>query len=78
MIEYLCHKGKATVRILAYKPYAEPMPDDCLRVVIQAMENGQPIAEDPLHEENAPILFLARELHLMRDEGWETCWRGKK
>ena len=71
MIDYLCTKGRASARVLAYKPFNEPMPDDHLRVVIQAMEGGTPIAEDPLHVEVAPVLFLARELHLMRNEGWE-------
>ncbi len=71
-IDYLCRKGRASVRVLAYRPFNEPMPDDCFRVVVQAMQSGKPIAEDPLHVENCHALDLARELHLMRNEGWET------
>jgi hypothetical protein len=70
-IDYLCTKGRAKVRILAYRPANEPLPDDFLRVVIQAVQSGKPIAEDPLHVENCHGLDLARELHLMRNEGWE-------
>jgi hypothetical protein len=70
-IDYLCTKGRAKVRVLAYRPTNDPLPDDFLRVVIQAMEPGGPIAEDPLHAENCHGLNLARELHLMRNEGWE-------
>jgi hypothetical protein len=70
-IDYLCTKGRAKVRVLAYRPTNEPLPDDFLRVVIQAMEPSGPIAEDPLHVENCHELNLARELHLMRNEGWE-------
>lgn len=71
MIDYKCTKGRCSVRFLAYRPSNEPMPDGNLRVVVQAVENGAPIAEDPLHVENTEPIYLARELHLMRNEGWE-------
>lgn len=71
-IDYRCTRGRAVVRVLAYHPANEPMPDDCLHVVIQAMNGKEPIAEDPLHVEDCRVLDLARELHLMRNEGWET------
>lgn len=74
MIAYRATKGRATVRIMAYRPSLDPIPDDHLRVVIQAVAHGHPIAEDPLHVETAPILCLAREIHLMRCEGWDLKW----
>lgn len=74
MIAYRAHKGRATVRIVAYRPALTPLPGDNLKVVIQAVDHGVPIAEDPLIEEAATPLDLARELHLMRNEGWEVEW----
>lgn len=74
MIAYLATKGRATVRILAYRPRLAAIPEDHLKVVIQATDHGQPIAEDPLVEETATPLDLARELHLMRNEGREMEW----
>lgn len=74
MIAYRATKGRATVRLIAYRPELMPLPEGHLRVVIQAVEYGRPIAEDPIHVEIVPVLCLARELHLMRCEGWETKW----
>ena len=70
-LSYRARKNSVHLRIVAYHPSMEPMPDDHLRVVFQVVERGRPIAEDPVFEENASALCLARELHLMREEGWE-------
>ena len=74
MIAYRARRGRVTVRIVAYRPSLAPVPEDHLKVIIQAVDHGQPIAEDPLVEETASPLALARELHLMRCEGWELEW----
>lgn len=75
-LAYHATRGRVHVRILAYRPALYPLPDDHLRVVIQAVDHGHPIAEDPIHIETAPALMLARELHLMRCEGWDlTPWK---
>lgn len=71
MLDYTARKGRAKVRIIAYKPKLQDVPQDSLKVVIQATENGEPIAEDPLYSDVASVLDLAREMHLMRNEGWE-------
>lgn len=42
-----------------------------MRVVLQSVEHGRPIAEDPLHVEITTPLFLAREIHQARMEGWD-------
>ena len=71
MLDYIASRGRVRVRILAYRPKLQDIPDGHLKVVIQAMEDQTPIAEDPLHSEIASTLDLAREFHLMRNEGWE-------
>jgi hypothetical protein len=47
------------------------MPDDHLRLVVQVVERGRPIAEDPLLTQEVPILDLARFIHNSRMEGWD-------
>lgn len=76
MIAYHATKGGIHLRVLAYKPALEPVPDGCLRVVIQVVEQGRPIAEDPIHTETLPILELARVMHISRNDGWEFApWK---
>ena len=72
-LSYLATKGRVTLRLVAYQPKLEPVPEGCLRVVVQVVEHGQPIAEDPVHVENMPVLDLARALHLSRFDGWELA-----
>lgn len=71
LLDYTASKGRANVRIIAYRPKLQDVPEDSLKVVIQAVDGNEPIAEDPLYSDVAPILDLAREMHLMRNEGWE-------
>lgn len=76
-LSYLATKGRVTLRLVAYQPKLEPVPEGCLRVVVQVVEGGQPIAEDPLHVEAMTPLDLARALHISRFEGWELePWEG--
>ena len=70
-LSYRSTKGRVTLRLVAYRPQLEPVPEGCLRVVVQAVEHGQPIAEDPIHVENMLPLDLARALHISRFDGWE-------
>lgn len=75
-LAYYATNGRVHLRILAYKPMHEPVPEGCLKVVVQVVEHGRPIAEDPIHTENLPVLDLARALHISRNEGWElTPWK---
>lgn len=74
-LAYHATNGRVHLRLVAYPPRLEPVPAGHLRVVVQAVENGAPIAEDPLHIETMPPLDLARALHISRFEGWElTPW----
>ena len=72
-LSYRATKGRVTLRLVAYQPKLEPVPEGCLRVVVQVVEGGQPIAEDPIHVENMPVLDLARALHISRFDGWELA-----
>lgn len=68
-------RGKVHLRLVAYHPSLEPMPEDQLRVVVQVVDHGRPIAEDPLHIETMPTLALAQAIHQSRLEGWDiTPW----
>ena len=69
-LAYRATLGRIQLRIVAYRPKLDPVPPDHLRVVVQAVEDGHPLAEDPLHIETMPILALARALHISRFEGW--------
>jgi hypothetical protein len=74
-LSYRLRRNRVHLRLVAYHPSLEPIPEDHLRVVVQVVQNGRPIAEDPLHIENTTPLFLAREIHQARMEGWEvTPW----
>ncbi len=70
-LAYRARKERIEIRIVAYRPYLTPVPEDHLRVVVQAVEHGRPIAEDPLHIEVMPVLELAQALHISRNEGWD-------
>ena len=72
-LSYRATKGRVTLRLVAYQPKLEPVPEGCLRVVVQVVEGGQPIAEDPIHVENMLPLDLARALHFSRFDGWELA-----
>ncbi len=70
-LAYRARKDRIDLRIVAYRPKHEPMPEGHLKVVVQAVQDGQPVAEDPLHVEAMAPLDLARALHLSRNEGWD-------
>ena len=68
-------RNQIHLRLVAYHPSLYPMPDDHLRVVVQVVSHGRPIAEDPIHIESMPTLQLARVIHQSRMEGWDiTPW----
>jgi hypothetical protein len=71
MIDYICTKGRARVRVLAYRPVGAEYDDGNMKVVFQAMNGEEPIADSPVLEEVTTPLCLAKELSLMRGEGWE-------
>ncbi len=70
-LSYRARRGQVDLRLVAYRPSLEPMPEGELRVVVQVVERGKPIAEDPIHIENMAPLELARALHLSRFDGWD-------
>lgn len=70
-LAYRARKGRIDLRLVAYRPALEPLPEGHLRVVVQAVERGKPIAEDPLHTENMGPLELAKALHISRFDGWD-------
>lgn len=71
-LAYSARRGRIHLRLVAYTPSMEPMPEDHMQVVVQVVEHGRPIAEDPIHTEQMPVLELARALHISRNEGWEV------
>ncbi len=70
-LAYRARRGGVDLRLVAYRPALEPLPAGELRVVVQVVEHGKPIAEDPLHIENMAPLDLARALHISRFDGWD-------
>lgn len=71
-LSYSLRRNRVHMRLVAYRPAHEPIPEGHLRVVLQVVEHGRPIAEDPLHVENTTPLLLAHELSMARWEGWEV------
>jgi hypothetical protein len=71
-IAYSAKRDRIHLRVVAYHPSMEPMPDDHLRVVVQVVEHGRPIAVDPIHTEQMSALEFARAMHISRNEGWEV------
>lgn len=69
MIAYHARKGRIHLRIVAQHIQSEPGED--LKVVVQAVEHGRPIPEDPLHVERMTPLDLAVALSISRNEGWD-------
>lgn len=59
------------LRIVAYHPCAMPGTD--LKVVIQVVEGGHPIAEDPITEAYLDPLELLAYLSESIREGWDVC-----
>ena len=77
-LAYRAARGRIQLRIVAYRPRLDPVPSGHLRVVVQMVDEDQPIAEDPLHIEIMSLLELARALHLSRFEGWDLePWPGE-
>lgn len=70
MIAYQARRGRIHLRVLAYIP-ARYERTDLLKVVLQVMEAGRPIAEDPIHTEWMTALDLAVALSISRAEGWD-------
>lgn len=70
-LTYSARRGRVHLRLVAYEPAHEPVPEGTLRVVVQAVDRGRPIAEDPLHTENMTPLDLAGALHISRFDGWD-------
>lgn len=70
-LSYSARRGRIHLRLVAYHPSLEPIPEDHLKVVVQAVEKGRPIAEDPIAEGVLPRMELARYLHESRNDGWD-------
>lgn len=66
-----CRQGAVHLRLLAYLPEREPVPEGCLRAVVQVVaDDGRPIAEDPIHTEVLPETELRQGLALSQRDGW--------
>jgi hypothetical protein len=70
-LAYRARLNRIDLRLVAYRPAHEPMPDDHLRLVVQVVERGRPIAEDPLLTQEVSTLDLAWFIHNSRMEGWD-------
>lgn len=69
--EYLAQMGRIRIRLVAYRPMKEPLPEGYIRVVVQAVDAGEPIVEDPVYTENLPRDLFESGLNLSRQEGWD-------
>ena len=69
-IAYHARKDRIHLRIVAQHLKSEPGDD--LKVVVQAVEHGRPIAEDPLHTERMTPLGLVAALSISMAEGWDV------
>lgn len=66
-----CRRGNIHLRLLAYLPEREPVPEGHLYAVVQVVgQDGEPVAEDPLHTEVIPETELRQGLELSRRDGW--------
>lgn len=70
-LAYSARRNRIHLRLVAYAPAHEPIPEGHLKVVVQAVNHGRPVAEDPLHIEAMTPLGLAHALHISRNEGWD-------
>lgn len=74
-IAFLACVGNIKLRLVAYRPVREPLPEGHIRVVVQAIEGSEPITEDPVHTENLPSEDFEAGLSISRREGWDiTPW----
>ena len=77
VIDLLCTRHGVHLRLLAYVPAREPVPEGCLRAVLQVVVDGAPIAEDPLLIEILPATELSHCIEISRSEGWTLApWGG--
>ena len=70
-LAYRARRNQVDLRLVAYQPIHEPVPEGHLKVVVQVVNRGRPIAEDPIHIETMAPLDLARALHISRFDGWD-------
>lgn len=69
--EFSARRGRVHLRMVAYAPVYEPVPEGHLRVVVQVVEGGEPITEDPIHVEVLPESEFNQALEKSAREGWE-------
>lgn len=70
-LAYRARRNQVDLRILAYRPSLEPLPEGHLRVVVQVVDHGRPIAEDPILVFTEPALHLDDFISSSRAEGWD-------
>ncbi len=68
--EFSARKAGLHLRMVAYKPTYEPVPDGHLRVVVQVVVDGEPITEDPVHIEVMPETDFNQALAVSMSDGW--------
>ena len=74
MIAYRCTNPrwpKVELRLLAYRPTHSNLNHDQVKVVLQSVDHGQPIAEDPIATEVMTVMDLCQILHRDLCDGWE-------
>jgi hypothetical protein len=72
---YFARLGRIQVRLVAYRPSLEPLPEGHIRVVVQSVQDGEPIVEDPICTVECPTQEFEQGLAISRLEGWEiTPW----
>ena len=76
MISLRAQKDRFDLRLLAYTPKHEPVPEGTMKVSVQVIDHGHLIPE-PIHTEAMTSLELAQVVHLSRMEGWTVePWKG--
>lgn len=69
--EFSACRAGVHLRLVAYTPSCVPVPAGHLRVIVQVVVAGQPVAEDPLHIELMPAEDFDNALEISKAEGWE-------
>lgn len=70
------HAGwpKVHLRVVVYVPLRDPR--GLTKLVVQVVENGEPIVEDPVREDFLPAEEVEAFLAASRDEGWVLVTEG--
>jgi hypothetical protein len=64
--------ARVTLRLLAYAEYHHPL-DGKQRFVVQVIDSGEPVAEDPIFEGRVTPDEIAEFIEASIDDGWRIA-----